>query len=826
MSSADTPSTPSKNPHIKESDSSLSPAHTPEKLRVRQGEDVDIPDSSPASFNQIQQGILSREEALQLQIRIAVLENELSHARRAQEAAMNGTIQIVRAFSTSLTLGNGAFLQHSNVEELQIQNLRLKQENDRLWLLVGAAATKSRQEDHVIGNPGVTEMSFARLFDPTESFNPQLRGNKVAGTSNAQGCYVLEKDFGGASKTEGRVVDVQRKSFDSNSSTMPNTPRNPAQDVSKPSVPRSKEHFNRVISSKAVSYDDIGLPSLDDILDDVPQSRVSRFDDDLPIEEQIVQNLNPAVALVDLPKPVSLVTGFQIAGSFRGDQYDACLATWKADGNPASSRQDPDHRISSDYDRGDHSGPRSEDESFDSLKNQSFISREEREATIEEHQRSMRREDNDRAFPDFFRYGIQYLPRAGETNYSRTIVISPLPQSMRLLDLLNRVRGGPIVSSMLFSGRAMNNLGGNTAVIQFLNESSANDYQSYAETHPNIFSDKEVKVKFIETPTYHQYSTIRLMRDRGSTRLVVVDNPPRGLQLESLRRDITAGNPWRAAALLDLWVDGEPDSFGGQRLVLEFSSVNAAKFAFAILSHWERYRLLKVGFALDPCAGPVEELELPLLERQHYLPSISDFGDDRDLAQEMNIQQQVLNLQRKRLAVWSNNKVENNERKRLAALNNIKVEIPSFSGEGITSGTNWADEVNGEFDDANTFPSRHSDDEVVEKEGEVDDTTPSLCKAMATRVIKEEIASIFVVEESEDNMGRKLQKRRPTYAHTGSKYATILPAFSDSVTTSAGKERTFGGTSVEASISPLHRIPSYSLLSASRYCNGANESHH
>jgi len=301
-------------------------------------------------------------------------------------------------------------------------------------------------------------------------------------------------------------------------------------------------------------------------------------------------------------------------------------------------------------------------------------SQEEREDAIDTHYQAARKEG--RLLPNVFRYGYLYVPNEGDSNYIRTVKIGNISAKIELREVLARVRGGALVKAVFLD--TMKLTGGNTVMLQFLNESSANEYVAYATVHPISFGgdDKVADIGIIETPTYPNFHTIRSMRDLGQTRCLAVSRFPKNQSISRLERDIACYNQLRAESLIEIYLD-EQDT-----LHMEFSSTSAAGSAFAILKSWQPYKRLEVFFERDECAGPVEELELPsrprppMIPRNRYDPAITP-------QVEYLMQDHVPGIQRKRLA----------------ALTNQPVTIPSFSGKRIKSGTNWADEVNDEAKD-------------------------------------------------------------------------------------------------------------------------------
>jgi len=287
-----------------------------------------------------------------------------------------------------------------------------------------------------------------------------------------------------------------------------------------------------------------------------------------------------------------------------------------------------------------------------------------------------------------FRYGYLYAPGDGDVNCLRTVRIGNISAETELRDVLARVRGGQIVKAILLNTLKLT--GGNTVLIEFLNQSSANEYASYTAIHPISFgnNDRLADISVVGTPTYPSFSTLRSMRDLGYTRFLGIGRFPKDHSIPRLERDISCCNQLRAESLIEIYLDEE------DTLHMEFNSINAAGSAYGILTSWQPYKRLGIFFERDQCARPIEELELPARPRPPIIPRARYDPAVTPPAVHL-IPDQVPGLQRKRLA----------------ALTNQAVTIPSFSGKQIKSDTNWADEVNDEIKDQ--VAGHGVDDEVV-----------------------------------------------------------------------------------------------------------------
>jgi hypothetical protein len=457
-------------------------------------------------------------------------------------------------------------------------------------------------------------------------------------------------------------------SFASNSPTVPNSP---------------------VFVSTAVA--DVGLNSLEDVLNSwdfspalalptnpghqTPNGNIINGEDEeeRDIDEQLKDHSAALQKFHNVPPPSVLKTGFELKGSFRGIDYDnAPPPTY-----PRATSMQNYNRFGTASSANIPLGPKT---LFPIANGQTLDSKiwdghGDRDGAIEAH-RDQCRGKFDNRFPDFFRYGIRYTPGETDSNFQRTVQISNLPHDTELREVLSRVRGGEIMSAILLDTKKL--LGGMSAGIEFVNEGAAEEYVLYAEMYPISFGDppQRATVTLVPTPTWPVRLPTRNKVNLGQTRCLRIPNFPTHLSLKGLERELTRGNGYRAAALVEIYLDEM------MTLHLEFSNVDAAGSAFGILTSFREFRGLEVGWEKDPCAGQLEDLREEPKPRPPMLPRNFDAVKRResDGSEETGSDIDVVRS------------VEGIQRKRLAALSNQKVEIPSFSGARIQS-SSWADEV-------------------------------------------------------------------------------------------------------------------------------------
>ena len=229
-----------------------------------------------------------------------------------------------------------------------------------------------------------------------------------------------------------------------------------------------------------------------------------------------------------------------------------------------------------------------------------FSSEERRHQTALHHKRSVG--PLEYYYPDFFKYGIRFEPEKHERDIYRTILISELPANTTLRQLLSRVRGGVIIDAKLLD--TMKIVGAKSALVTFLHEHAALNYEEYAKTHGIIINNSLIKIAALPTPTFPMRPGLRTAaKDHQHTRCLEVHSFPRGRISElKLRADLRLCPEMREDRVVH--VNLRKDGI----LELHFSSINYAGRGFAMLNSFKLYSGCKARFVKDPCAQPVETL--------------------------------------------------------------------------------------------------------------------------------------------------------------------------------------------------------------------------
>lgn len=487
------------------------------------------------------------------------------------------------------------------------------------------------------------------------------------------------------------VVSLETKewgqSLTSEETTEPNSP------IIQPDDPYFEDDFHHEDASRSggISFQDIGLESLDDILgpegSDLPPpvrptrvlftvTKASQIVEDGPlVDEDMKKQMDSMIPLNELPSPEVLKTGFDLNGSFKGKGYVPTV----------------DYSPIGDYVRGEDFGygrrPRNFNRNLSFERPRTPNGRQDRSSWARERD-APRNPDrghfsyNDRVDDvDFFRYGIHYVPSETDSNYMRRIIISNLPMDVELGEVLARVRGGEVVSASLLDTEKLT--GSITAMVEFLHEDSAEEYVTYTQDHPIHFGFPEQKadIVVINTPTWPLTTgSHKTLLERKQTRCLAIPSFSICLFVTTLVQNIAGNSSIRFPALVDIYNDEDGT------LYLEFSSMSAANTAYNIITRWQIPRGRNVHFITDSCSGSMDELTSPLpprrpvpVNRQLHRPSQKSSSSELRCSDSEVVR-------------------EVEERKPIAALTAQKVIIPSFACPNLGS-FSWADEVNDESEE-------------------------------------------------------------------------------------------------------------------------------
>ncbi|CZR51012.1 uncharacterized protein PAC_00887 [Phialocephala subalpina] len=658
---------------------------------------------------------------MQLQIRIAVLESLLEHARKEKENALSSLPIIIHALTQSPPAATITAVPTSQSpvpqapaasREVLIQKdaeiERLRKENRHL-------RSKTKELPH---DDSVQGRSRQRNI-PSEPFESSLSvplyqsgwslsndGDKGKGKEKAVDPVPAKISYAGLQDVptgpRAHMVQVSSESsdpsgslgqsFGSNLSTIPNTPMVAGTNLS-------------FLSGYPACFD-VGLHSLEDELNDDGPPNYSTVSLDEHFPDAIVSNSYPPlekgideqladedVAMLKFkgPAPGVIKTGFSVEGNKRRDDYenrpppprtysrDPCL--WQ-NHNSASGSNHPGRfgqRNSSHIPR---DGP---------LDTNLWDSFEEREDAIRANMHFANRggrRQGDIPLPDVFKHGVLYLPEVtGGENYERTVHVWNLPKGTELREVLARVRGGDIMQAALLPGiKLSGGVMSMSARVVFKESGAAKDYVLYAEKHPIEFGESKQKasITLVTTPAY-PLSPSQTFKARVQSRCIAIPDIPEDFSLQKLDRILDSSRYayYRTESLVECWVDNS------KTLHLEFSNIESAGSAFGILSarRIQGLQTPQPRFEADPCAGPVEELAQ---DNPPSRPTLPDFVDES--TEDSNESSEIDEHDERAKDILRH--LENMQRKRpsLSVLSNQKVTIPTMNGANIKSSLVWADD--------------------------------------------------------------------------------------------------------------------------------------
>lgn len=566
-----------------------------------------------------------------LKIRIAVLENELKHSKQEKEAIEKGL---------------GVLL--SSMAQTHFPPPQISCECKKSSTPIQAKSTGGKTlEQHI--------------EDLIRENNKLRARNRELDNALLFGVKLDESDTEGSDSNEdkGKEKEVQNTT-----PSLTSTSLTESWGLAEPLI--------TLATTSNLEHADVGLHSLEDLLGEenvagvtstststlTSTSTSSSIKKENPeevetrsVEEQVSAIQTTKGYLLSTTKPSVLKVGFAPSGSFRGSEYDIEKI---APTYPKGPRR---HR---DFDRfAQVHDPNIKLGVFDDV--------EERDGALSKHARVASipaAGGREKSFPEFFRYGIVYMPSQSETGYLRTVHIGNLPIGIQLRNVLTRVRGGDVLSATLLDTRRLT--GTMSCRIVFKTQDAAEAYSHFTASHPIILTAENgekgliAEITQMTTPTFP--IPVSKLRHLQYTRCLCIPYFPNTRSLSQITYLLSGATPpfdstpHRKDSLLELWLDE------ARTLHLHFSSVENAGWAWDVLVRYH----FAVECERDPCGGRVEELLGPVEERVGMVPREIE-GEEREEG-------------------------DGRERSGVEGLGKQKVEIPRFSGM-VFRGKSWADEV-------------------------------------------------------------------------------------------------------------------------------------
>lgn len=706
-----------------------------------------------------------------LQVKVAVLENELKHVTLAKDSVHNSLGFMVQAFSQASSmnqLSSGTLrLQdratrdaaeaeikdrkdmEREIEDLRKTNRRLKreaQENQEVQVrarlkspmkLEGsrekfhARDAASQPKDISFELPGKGKKVEFRLDTGRRTFltvnpndpPPSTRPSRIpAWNETSSENSPLEKPVGFSLQPNG--------SFESNSTTVLNTPISPTRKLGE-------------VQDEFVTIDELCYDS------DDSKCRAKKIERDVYFRK--------------MPPPGVLKTGIKVPGKYMGNETEFVLSG-KTHWNKWSGVRPQEHL------HNPYAPPTLQkltsglSDSPLNCENGAWSSREERDIALDLHQRDCQY-SNDRRCPDFFKHGIQFTPAEQETNSFRTVIISNLPKDITLRDVVARVRGGELFSSFLCNTypitRSM------TVRVVFKHEKSASDYIEFCSEHPLAFSSESEPtprtaiITRVDTPTYPSNHT----RINEQSRCLCIKNVPTHLYPYDLHQQIACKNAFRAESLLEFFLDKD------RSLHMQFASIDAAGSTLGFFNNRRAYRDLGLvaTFWDDPCVGSVDELLVDEGDARKWSKPTFVFGSKKYGSDEPG--GEISGPLRLAAAEHQHNseEIKNNgqQRKQLISLTKQKVDIPTLNGKNI-GGPSWADEVIEEQEPPFVKPDQIPIPRPSPQQSDKEDTSFSSDST---------ISFLDINRLMTDPTHKIWEQRKPPLGLAASKYATLIPSF-------------------------------------------------
>ena len=202
--------------------------------------------------------------------------------------------------------------------------------------------------------------------------------------------------------------------------------------------------------------------------------------------------------------------------------------------------------------------------------------------------------------PDFLRFGIRFKPDHSDTDVQRTVVLSNLPARVTLTEVLDKVRGGLVLSAWLMDTLMIT--GGPSAMVVFLHAFSAEEYAGHVRKHPVRIDGQPVRVMRLSTPTFPvQVGLAVAVREHGQTRCLEIESVTASTADEILKA--VGRTLWAVTISVFEWHELRDGV-----LSVRFTSVSAAGRASGLLRSRAAFKALRIDFAPDPCAQPVGTL--------------------------------------------------------------------------------------------------------------------------------------------------------------------------------------------------------------------------
>ncbi len=204
----------------------------------------------------------------------------------------------------------------------------------------------------------------------------------------------------------------------------------------------------------------------------------------------------------------------------------------------------------------------------------------------------------------FFNYGLAFRPKLHDESVFRMVIISDLPLTVTLADVMGRICGGAVVSTQLLDTTPIT--GTMTAMIVFLHGKSAAEFVAHARQDPLFFSGRRAHLTHIMTATWPV--GVELQRKifvSGETRCLSITQPSAGISMMQVKEGLQYDRYTKRSRIQNMLDNGQG------AITAVFETVNAASAAYSRLKQMAPFSRNAITFAKDPCDLPIATLAHP-----------------------------------------------------------------------------------------------------------------------------------------------------------------------------------------------------------------------
>jgi hypothetical protein len=215
-------------------------------------------------------------------------------------------------------------------------------------------------------------------------------------------------------------------------------------------------------------------------------------------------------------------------------------------------------------------------------------------------QQNIRVVDSDNR-PMFWTYGISYKANPTDKSTFRTVHIGNVGPKVPLEQILGYVRGGSIVSAVLLDSTLTNSAA--SCLVIFVRASDAAAYVAFVRENPIKIFGKQLEVTLVPSATYPMTQSLMTSINLQQTRCICVRNyPVKMIPISNIMYDMHLWGPLDIPSILHIYVDDEGT------LQIRCGSIDTAGRILSLWRSHQFYRLLKIEFCPDPCAGSLSDL--------------------------------------------------------------------------------------------------------------------------------------------------------------------------------------------------------------------------